>query len=76
MITAFILIVTKSGAEKEIVNALDDMSEIKDVRIVYGQYDMIAKVEVEDIATLNNFLLSKVRPINGVEDSSTLIAAY
>ncbi len=76
MITAFILIVTKSGTEKEIVNELSDMSEVKEVKIVYGQYDIIAKIELEDIAALNGFLLERVRNISGVESSSTLVTTY
>lgn len=76
MITAFILMVVKSGTEKDVVNALSDMEEVKDANIVYGQYDIIAKVELEDIAALNGFLLNKVRMVEGIVDSSTLISAY
>jgi anthranilate phosphoribosyltransferase len=76
MITAFVLIVAKSGVEKEVVNALADMPEIREAKVVYGQYDIIAKVELEDIAALNGFLLDRVRAINGVESSSTLVSAY
>ncbi len=76
MITAFILIVVKSGTEKEVVNALEDVKEVKEVKIVYGQYDIVAKIELEDIGELNSFLLKNVRSIPGIVDSSTLIAAY
>lgn len=76
MITAFILIVVKSGTEKDVVNALSDMEEVQEANIVYGQYDIIAKIELEDISALNGFLLSKVRVIEGIVDSSTLISAY
>lgn len=76
MVTAFILIVVKSGTEKGVVDALSDMEEVQEANIVYGQYDIIAKIELEDIAALSGFLLNKVRIIEGIVDSSTLISTY
>jgi len=76
MIIAYILVVAKSGVEKEVVNALGEITEVKEAKIVYGQYDIIAKIELEDVTALNGFILNKLRAISGVESSSTLVAAY
>ncbi|MBI2041335.1 MAG: Lrp/AsnC ligand binding domain-containing protein [DPANN group archaeon] len=72
---AYVLITTKSGSEKVVIEALKKMQEIKEARVLYGEYDILAKVQVNDIQNLNAFLLEKVRPIGQVEKTSTLIVA-
>ncbi len=72
---AYVLITTKSGSEKIVIEALKKMQEIKEARVLYGEYDILAKVQVNDIQNLNTFLLEKVRPIGSVERTSTLIVA-
>lgn len=75
MIIAYVLIIAKSGAEKSVVTELKAYKEIVDAEILYGEYDILAKIKVKEIADLNEFLLSKVRRIDGVEKTSTLISA-
>jgi len=75
MITAYVLIIAKSGAEKTVIEELRLHKEIIDAEILYGEYDILAKIKVKEIADLNEFLLSKVRRIDGVEKTSTLISA-
>lgn len=75
MVGAFVLVITKSGAEKNVVTTLKKFPEIKEARILYGEYDIIAKIQTSDIQSLNSFLLEKVRPISDIEKTSTLIVA-
>jgi DNA-binding Lrp family transcriptional regulator len=73
--SAYVLVSTKSGSERAVVEALRKMQEVTDAKILYGEFDVIAKVQVDDIQELNKFLIEKVRPINSVERTSTLIVA-
>ncbi len=75
MVKAYLLIMSKSGTEKEIINALLNKVNIKDAHIVYGEYDLIAKIEVDDVSQLNDFLLEEIRVLKDVERTSTLIVA-
>ncbi len=75
MASAYVLITTKSGSERVVVEALRKLQEIKEIHILYGEYDIIAKVQVSDIQELNNFLIGKVRSIGSIEKTSTLIVA-
>ncbi len=45
MPTAFVLINTEIGAEEEVVNELKKIPYIKEAHVVYGVYDIVAKVE-------------------------------
>lgn len=76
MVVAYILIMTRANSEKKVAEALRASKPVKNVNIVYGEYDIIARVEVADMKELNEFLLNTVRPLQGVENTSTLIAAY
>lgn len=75
MAGAYVLITTKSGSERVVAEALKKLQEVTELKILYGEYDIIAKVQVKDIEALNAFLLEKIRPVGNVERTSTLIVA-
>lgn len=75
MVTAYILIISESGAERKIVEELLDVDGVEEAELVYGEYDVIAKVAVEDISQLSDFIIEKVRPIGSIKRTSTLIVA-
>jgi len=73
MVTAFVLIMTKTGKEKEVISELQRMDGIKEAWAVYGDYDIIAKATVSDLDRLNSLLLQKIRSITNISMTSTLI---
>ncbi len=74
MVTAFVLIVVDSGSEKGVADTLDGSDGVDDVEIIYGDYDLIAKIHVPDISNLGDFIMNNIRSIKGVRRTSTLIA--
>lgn len=75
MVSAFVLIRSDSGSERELLESLEDYDEIAEIDMIYGEWDLIAKIEMNgDVAALNEFILSKIRPLAGVKQTSTLIA--
>ena len=75
MVSAYVLVTTKSGAEKEVLDMLKKSPKIKIAKIVYGEYDVIAKIDLPDITALNEYLLTYFRQISGIEKTVTLIVA-
>ena len=75
MVGAYILITTKSGAEKDVLMSLRKIKSIANATILYGEYDILAKIILKDITELNDYLLTNIRPIPGIEKTSTLIIA-
>ncbi len=73
MVTAYLLVNTKPGAETKVANDLVTKKEVKDINIVYGAYDVIVKIEVKDMSVLQDFVLN-MRKNEEVEHSSTLIS--
>jgi len=73
MIT-YILVVTKIGEEHSVVEELEGVSGITEVLTVYGEFDVIARIEHEDMRTLD-VVVTKLRTIDGVLRTVTLISA-
>lgn len=69
----YILFKANSGMEKEVSKQLSELDEVQVASITYGEYDVIAKVTVDDLPKLEDFLSIKVRRVPSVVLSSTMI---
>jgi DNA-binding Lrp family transcriptional regulator len=76
MLSAYILIEAEAGKEREILEALNSNENVVDVSIVYGQYDIVAKIVLNEGDELPSFMMDVIRPINGISGTSTLLSAY
>lgn len=74
MVTAYVLLIVKPGEESTVAEKLTKMPEVKDVSVVYGEYDIVAKIEKESMESLQDFLIKKVRAMDEVERTSTMIS--
>ncbi len=72
---AFILVNTEKGMEQEIYDDVLGLEEVSTANIIFGEWDIIAKVNIENSEALGTLILDKVRSIKGVTLTSTLIVA-
>lgn len=72
MAIGFVLISTAPAKEHEVFNALSDMEAIKELHPLFGEYDLIAKIEADDFNVLGQIVVDKIRTIQGVIDTKTL----
>ncbi|MFX1508303.1 MAG: Lrp/AsnC family transcriptional regulator [Promethearchaeota archaeon] len=49
------------------------LPEVEEVAIVTGEIDLIVKVGVKDVDTLNDFVIIKLRDIEGIEKTITSV---
>ena len=75
MATGFVLITTKPGMEKNVRNILDSVSYVTNRWMLFGKYDLIAKIESDDEFTLTRVIVEEIRPIEGVLETKTLLGA-
>lgn len=75
MITAYILISTAIGEEKAVAEELGKLKEVELADILYGEWDIILRVKVENLAELDAFLTQRIRKMKNVKLTSTLIAS-
>lgn len=75
MIESFVLVVVKPGNEEKVYEALRSNEKIKEIYRVYGEYDLILRVEVENIEELDRFHDEVLRKVRNIEMTETLIAS-
>ncbi|WP_048148171.1 Lrp/AsnC family transcriptional regulator [Palaeococcus ferrophilus] len=75
MIEAFIMVVVRPGKEEEVYNALKEVPQVKEIYRVYGEYDVVLRVEVGSIKELDDFHDHVLRKVKNVEMTETLIAS-
>jgi len=74
LIKAYVLFKVNSGTEKDVCKKIADLDNVLDASIIYGEYDIIARVVVPELPKLNEFL-DNVRNIPSVILTSTMIVA-
>lgn len=70
---AFLLLICEPGTEKELANDLQLYNEVTETFVLYGEYDVIGKVEAPDLTRLNE-LIFEVRQHKNIRMTCTLIA--
>jgi len=74
MINAFVLISTVPGKESEVLEGLQQHSEVAEAKVVYGDYDVVVKLSADSMDSLNNFMLGRFNQVSGIRHTTTLIA--
>ena len=73
MPTAYVLINCDLGSEEEIINELKSIPEVVEVNGVYGVYDVIAKVQSDNMERLREIITWKIRKSEKVRSTLTMI---
>jgi DNA-binding Lrp family transcriptional regulator len=63
------------GAEGAIVDGVKTIADVKEVSGVFGNYDIIIKVECSDIEELRDIITRKIRHLDQVKCTTTLMCA-
>jgi DNA-binding Lrp family transcriptional regulator len=74
-IEAYIMMNIKSGTEDEVCDKLTEYPEIKEVAVIYGEYDALVKVKTENMKTLDNFITDKLRALPNIFLTATMLIA-
>jgi DNA-binding Lrp family transcriptional regulator len=73
MASAYILINCEIGEESSVMSQLKEMPNVSEVHIVYGVYDLIAKIEAEDTDSLKKIVTENLRVLEKVRSTMTMI---
>jgi len=73
MVKGYILIKLVPGLESEALSRIRVIPGILDVSLVFGQWDAIAIAEAKNLFELTNTIISEVRSIQGIQDTTTLL---
>jgi len=70
---AFVMITAEIGKEGEALNELKKIEHVKEACLTYGVYDIVAKVEAETWDKVKEVIASKVRRLNSVRSTLTMM---
>jgi DNA-binding Lrp family transcriptional regulator len=70
---AFVLMNAELGSEDSIVNELKKIEGVTQVYQVYGVYDIVAQVESSTMERVKETITWKLRKLNGVKSTLTMI---
>jgi DNA-binding Lrp family transcriptional regulator len=74
MVKAYVLIITNPGKTKQVLTAIRALKGIVELHEVMGPYDIVAEVEAEQLSDIPAVLSEGIRPIDGIESTTSLVA--
>ena len=74
MVLGFVLISTAPQMEREVYNDVTKIKEVIEAHPLFGEFDIIVKVEAADYNRLGEVIVDKIRGVKGVIDTRTLIS--
>jgi len=70
---AFVLINAEIGSEEEVLKELKKVEGVQEAYVVYGVYDVVAKIRAETMDRLKDIVTWHVRRLNKVRSTLTMI---
>jgi len=72
---AYVQIGLEESKEVDVYEALKALPEVREIHILFGEWDIIAKLELPAPEALGTFVMDKIRSLSGVKLTSTMIVA-
>jgi len=71
--TAYVLINCELGSEESVIDALKEVECVKEIQGTFGAYDIIAKVDDDQLESLKEAITWKIRKIDKIRSTLTLM---
>ena len=75
MAIGFVLMTTHPGKEATVRQALEKVDLVTAHWMLFGEYDLIARVQADEEYALPRCIVEEIRQLPGVKDTKTLIGA-
>ena len=71
---AWILISCEPGRERDVYQQLLEIPAISEVSVVYGELDLVARIDFESEKEMSKSLIGEMRHVEGIRKTESLIA--
>ena len=75
MSTGYVLLDVEPGSEYSVYEKASSLSFVSDAQVLFGDHDMILKVEAENMGEIAKYVVDSIRSIEGVTNTKTLACA-
>lgn len=72
---AYVLASFRPGTERDAFDKLSSVDVIKGINLIFGEWDIIMKVETDSPQALEKFIIDDIRALEGNKLTSTMIVA-
>jgi len=72
-VVAYVLFKVNSGTEREVCQKIVTFDEVLEADVIFGEYDVIAKISAPDLDALEDFLSQKLRNVPSIVLTSTML---
>jgi DNA-binding Lrp family transcriptional regulator len=72
MVIGFVLMHVSPLHEYEVFNTLSKLPEVIEIHPLFGEYDLIVKIQAEDYESIGEIVIHKIKTIEGITDTKTL----
>jgi len=73
MATAYVLVNCELGSEESIIQQLKSLDGVAEVHGTFGAYDILAKVEADNVEIIRETITWKIRKIEKIRSTLTLM---
>jgi len=70
---AYVLFKVNSGTERDVCQKIVTFGEVLEADVIFGEYDVIAKISAPNMAVLEDFLSQKLRNVPSIVLTSTML---
>ena len=70
---AFVLITADLGAERDVIDRIKSIPNVFEAHVVYGVYDIVAKVEAESLEKVKETVIDRLRTLDKVRSTLTMV---
>ena len=71
---AWVLISCEPGRERDVYVHLLSMPTVSEVSVVYGELDLVARIDFDDEKEMSKTLIVEMRTVEGIRKTEPLIA--
>lgn len=71
MVEAYVLLQTEQGRMAEIAQSLAQLPAVSEANVVTGPYDVIARVQADDMDAIGQLIVAEVQVVGGVTRTLT-----
>ena len=75
MAVGYVLLNVAPGVELDVYLQLQQLESVSDATVLFGDYDLIVKLEAVDLSSIAKAVVESIRQIPGVVDTKTLAGA-
>jgi len=75
MPVAYVLAKIEAGKDRQAFDIIKKCAGANEVTLTYGAFDLHIEVKFDKMEELDEFIFEKVRKVNGIKETMTLVAS-